>query len=315
MTFQQLQYVLEVARWGSINKAAQKLFLSQSNISSLIKELEEELGVELFKRTNRGVAITNHGKEFLNYARPLVEQKRRLEELYTRQNTEPAMYFSVSGQHYPFVVDAFLRFFQEKASERCVFHMMETDMDQVIEDVFQNRSELGILFMSELTEGFIRKELKAKGIAFHPLETLRPRIYFSKDHPLATRKSVSLEEVSGYPMIVFEQESGVGIDYAEEVALHDLKQADRIIYIKDRSTFYNIVEHTDAFSIGTGLLPPGFSSRHVISLPIEGDPQMMQLGWIKLKGKPMTEEMTRFIELTKEALEDAKKLLEEPAPL
>ncbi|WP_330634402.1 LysR family transcriptional regulator substrate-binding protein [Anaerotignum lactatifermentans] len=225
------------------------------------------------------------------------------------------MYFSVSGQHYPFVVDAFLRFFQEKASERCVFHMMETDMDQVIEDVFQNRSELGILFMSELTEGFIRKELKAKGIAFHPLETLRPRIYFSKDHPLATRKSVSLEEVSGYPMIVFEQESGVGIDYAEEVALHDLKQADRIIYIKDRSTFYNIVEHTDAFSIGTGLLPPGFSSRHVISLPIEGDPQMMQLGWIKLKGKPMTEEMTRFIELTKEALEDAKKLLEEPAPL
>lgn len=309
MTFQQIQYVLEVARYGSINKAAQKLFLSQSNISNLIKELEEELGIEIFTRTNRGVSITDHGKEFLSYAQPLIEQKKRLEELYSNKTTPPAFYFSVSGQHYPFVVDAFLRFLKHKNPPKYVFHMIETDMDQVIDDVFQNRSELGILFVSELTESFIRKELRAKGIEFHPIKSLVPRIYISDTHPLADRSSLHLEEMSQYPMIVFEQESGVGIDYAEEVVLHDLQHSDRTIYIKDRSTFYNIVENTDAFSIGSGLLPPGFSGTHVISIPISGTPQLMQLGWIKLKNKVMTEEMTEFIEYTKQALEDAENLL------
>jgi len=305
MTFQQLQYVLEVARCGSINKAAQNLFISQSNISNLLKDLEEELGIEIFLRTNRGVTITDRGKEFISYARPLVEQKQRLEALYSNKADTPSMHFSISSQHYPFAVDGFLRFLKACDPPRYVFHIIETNMDQVIDDIYQNRSELGIIFLSNLTEKFIKKVLKTKGIEFHELQKLMPHIYVGDHHPLAGRRSVLLEEVEGYPICVFEQESGVGLDFSEEITLLDLQHTDRIIYIKDRSTFYNVVENTDAFSLGSGILPPRFSSDHVVSIPIDGEQDAMKLGWIKLKNKPVTAEMTDFIEHMTSALDDA----------
>ena len=82
MTFQQLTYVVEISKCGSINKAAQKLFLSQSGISTAVRELEEELGIQFFVRSNRGVEFTQEGKEFLSYAVSLLEQKQRIESLY-----------------------------------------------------------------------------------------------------------------------------------------------------------------------------------------------------------------------------------------
>ena len=305
MTFQQLEYVLEVARRGSINKAAQSLFISQSNISNLLKDLETELGIQIFERTNRGVSITERGKEFLSYARSLVEQKERLEELYSSAAHTPAMRFAISSQHYPFAVDGFLRFLHAYEPARYVFRMIETNMDQVIDDIHQNRSDLGILFLSNITEKFIKKVLKTKGIEFHELRKLMPHVYVSDHHPLANRASVSLEEMENYPIVIFEQESGVGMDFSEEIALSDLRRTDRIIYIKDRSTFYNVVENTDAFSIGSGILPHRFSSDHVVSIPISGQPDAMKLGWIKQKNKSVTPEMTDFLEHMNQALDEA----------
>ena len=171
MTFQQLQYVLEVARCGSINKAAQGLFVSQSSISKLLKDLEEELGVTLFCRTNRGITVTDQGKEFIGYARILVEQKRRLEGLYSAKEETPSLHFSISSQHYPFAVDGFLRFLGDCNPPQYVLHMIETDMYQVIEDVYQSRSEIGVIFLSNLTETFIKKVLKSKGLVFHQLQS------------------------------------------------------------------------------------------------------------------------------------------------
>ena len=305
MTFQQLQYVLEVARCGSINKAAQGLFVSQSSISKLLKDLEEELGVTLFCRTNRGITVTDQGKEFIGYARILVEQKRRLEGLYSAKEETPSLHFSISSQHYPFAVDGFLRFLGDCNPPQYVLHMIETDMYQVIEDVYQSRSEIGVIFLSNLTETFIKKVLKSKGLVFHQLQSLLPHVYVGVQHPLAGRESVRLEEIETYPIVVFEQESGVGMDFSEEIALLDLRRTGRIIYIKDRSTFYNVVENTDAFSIGSGILPRRLSSDRVVSIPIAGEQDAMKLGWIAHQDKPVTREMTAFLHHMTEALNDA----------
>ena len=133
MTFQQLTYVVEISKCGSINKAAHKLFLSQSGISTAVRELEEELGIKFFVRSNRGVEFTPEGKEFLGYAVSLLEQKQRIESLYGEsRSTIAPVHFSVSTQRYPFTEDAFLEMLQQNQENRYQYTLKETSMDGVI---------------------------------------------------------------------------------------------------------------------------------------------------------------------------------------
>ena len=82
MTLAQLRYAITVANSNSMNEAARNLFISQPSLSSAIRELEEEIGVELFRRTNRGISVTPEGEEFLGYARQVVEQYELIESKY-----------------------------------------------------------------------------------------------------------------------------------------------------------------------------------------------------------------------------------------
>ena len=153
MTFQQLSYIVEIAKCGSINKAAQKLFLSQSGISTAVRELEDELGVRFFTRNNRGVEFTPEGKEFLGYATSLLEQKRRIESLYGEsRNLAAPVRFNVATQRYPFSEDAFLKMLQTVEENRYQFSIKETGMDEVIDAVYDHRADVGVIFITDLTE-------------------------------------------------------------------------------------------------------------------------------------------------------------------
>ena len=182
MTFQQLTYVVEISKCGSINKAAHKLFLSQSGISTAVRELEEELGIRFFTRSNRGVEFTPEGKEFLSYAVSLLEQKQRIESLYGEASAAAApVRFSVSTQRYPFTEDAFLRMLQSAQENRYCFSIREAGMDAVIDDVYDHRADIGVIFLTELTEKIIRRLLDARELEFHEIAAVSPCIYVRKD--------------------------------------------------------------------------------------------------------------------------------------
>ena len=161
MTFQQLTYVVEISKCGSINKAAHKLFLSQSGISTAVRELEEELGIKFFVRSNRGVEFTPEGKEFLGYAVSLLEQKQRIESLYGEsRSTIAPVHFSVSTQRYPFTEDAFLEMLQQNQENRYQYTLKETSMDGVIDDVYDHRADIGVIFLTKLTEKIVCRLLQ-----------------------------------------------------------------------------------------------------------------------------------------------------------
>ena len=113
MTLQQIRYILEISRCGSISKAAQQLLLTQPYLSSILKDLENELGIVIFRRDRRGVTLTEEGREFLYYARPMLEQEERIEALYSKRTAKPPLHVSISTQRYPFVIQAFMRFFRQ----------------------------------------------------------------------------------------------------------------------------------------------------------------------------------------------------------
>ena len=188
MTFQQLTYVVEISKCGSINKAANKLFLSQSGISAAIRELEEELGIQFFVRSNRGVEFTPDGREFLGYAVSLLEQKRWIETRYGEaRNAAPATHLSISSQRYPFTEDAFIELLQSPETSRYQFSIREVDMDAVIDDVYDRRADIGVICLTELTEKMIFRYLDSRTLVFHEIAVVAPCVYVRRGHPLAER--------------------------------------------------------------------------------------------------------------------------------
>ena len=303
MTFHQLTYVAEISKCGSINKAAHKLGLSQSGISSAVRELEEELGIQFFRRSNRGVEFTPEGKEFLSYAVSLLEQKQRIESLYGQRHDEAApIRFSVSTQRYPFTEDAFLRMLQATEESRYRFSLKETGMDAVIDDVYDHRSDIGVIFLTELTEKIIRRLLDARELVFHEVAAVAPCIYVRRDHPLAERETVAESDLEGYPYVSFEHAQGVAADFSEEYPEMSLRRPDRWIHVNNRATMMNVLARTDAYTTGSGLMVENFISQAVVTVPL-ADKHPIRIGWIAPRGirlSPRTEEFVRLLETSVE---------------
>ena len=305
MTFQQLVYVVEISKCGSINKAAHKLFLSQSGISTAVRELEEELGIRFFARSNRGVEFTPEGKEFLSYAVSLLEQKKRIESLYGEaQNATAPVRFSVSTQRYPFTEDAFLRMLRATEENRFRFAIKETGMDAVIDDVYDHRADIGVIFLTELTEKIIRRLLAARELEFHEIAAVSPCVYVRKGHPLAELESVSETDLAGYPYVSFEHDQGVASDFYEEYQMLSLKKPAKCISVNNRATMMNVLGRTDAFTTGSGLLVEGLAARDVVTVPLAGK-TCIQLGWIRSRYSKMSPQVEDFVRLLEQSIADS----------
>lgn len=303
MTFQQLTYVVEIARCGSINKAAHKLLLSQSGISTALRELEQELGIQFFLRSNRGVECTPEGREFLSYAVSLLEQKNRIESLYGNPSAAAPTRFSVSSQRFPFSEDAFLRLLKD-ADPASRFSLKEDSMETVISDVFERQSDIGVISITELTEKIICRMLDTRDLEFHEIASVDPCVYVRAGHPILELPAVTAEDLVPYPYVSFEQAQGVAADFSEEYQMLSMKRSDQSIRVNSRSVMMRVLEQTDAFTTGSGLLSPGSSPTGVVSAPIAGKP-VIRLGYILPRSGKSSSETERFIHHLIDAVGDA----------
>ncbi|WP_373079661.1 LysR family transcriptional regulator [Fusobacterium varium] len=305
MTFQQIQYIIEISRCGSISKASKNLYVAQPYLSKLLKELEEEIGITIFNRNIKGVELTDEGKEFINHVRPLLEQKKKIIEMYSHHKADPAMYIAISTQRYPFVIKAFIEFFKKKIINKFEIHIREVGMYKVINDVYEKRSALGIIFISELTEKFLKKVLASKDIEFYEIVKLTPCVFFHKNHPLAQNNEINLNELYNFPFASFEEEASASMDFAEEFLFYDFNLIEKKIFVEDRGTMINILTNTNAFSIGTGILPFGYAGPEIISKPIIQYKDEIRLGWIKLSNIKLDDDMELFIENIKNIVSES----------
>ena len=303
MTFSQLNYVLEVSRCGSINKAASKLFVSQSSLSNSIQELEKELDITIFIRSTRGIELTPDGSEFLSYIRPLIEQEKQIKALYENKNSKPCLRLSVSTQRYPFAVKAFTDLLNASDQPKFEVRIKETGIYQIIEDVYNNDSSIGVIFISRESDKFIHKTLSNKNIIFTPIKKINPSVYLSANHPLANKEKVHFHQLMDFPYVVFDHGQGKNLYYTEEINLSGFKIPEKLIFVHDRASMYNIIKNTNAFSIGSGILNEGYFDTDIISLPVEcNSADAMELGWIKLNNRKLSEEELQYIKYLEESV-------------
>lgn len=302
MTLLQMNYILEIDRCGSMNKAAQSLYVSQSALSSAMAEVEKELGITIFHRSNRGIVLTEDGQELVAQIAPIVEQSRRLSRYYGRRKTADRVRLSIAAQRYPFCAKAFVEALHRLGEQPVQAALKEMDMPAVIRDVATGDSGLGVIFVSDLTERAIRRSLEEKDLVFEPLVTLWPHVFLRRGHPLAKEKTVTLEQLRPYPHAVFTQ-SDSDLNFAEEAVAGTGVDFERMIYVCDRATIYNVMAHTDCVSTGSGILPEGYADDSLVSIPLADD-QNMRLGVIRRRGRPLTEMEQSFVERLREITAD-----------
>lgn len=251
MTLQQLRFLIAVAESGSINAAAQRLYTAQSNISNAVKSLEQELHIEIFTRSCRGVALTNDGTELLGYARQVVEQADMLEARYEDGGT-PQARLAISAQHYAFSVEAFVNVVERCRDSKFEFIMRETTTAQIIDDVRAFRSDIGILYLDDFNTRVLQKAFTDARASFHPLFDAKVHVFVSERHPLARRPQLSLADLTPYTRYSFEQGTSNSFYYAEEPFSYI--PCDRNIRISDRGTLTNLLITSNGYTLSTGVL-------------------------------------------------------------
>lgn len=296
MTLQQLKYAVTVAECGTISAAAEKLFISQPSLTAAIRELESEMGVTIFSRTNRGVIVSREGEEFLGYARQILSQAQLLQERFSgREQGEKR--FAVSSQHFNFTVLAFSRLVQNFRGPRYSFHFRETTTYEVLEDVSQLRSEVGILALNEDNERFLRRMFGKLGLEFTELKRVQAELFVSAEHPLADRRFVTVEDVSPYPCITFEQGEHNGQFFFEGLSAV-AAQSHKTICVRERATEYQLLRALNGFSPDVGV--SAMYREEFVSLPLEPK-QFHTIGYILRRDvtpSPMTLE---YIQALREA--------------
>lgn len=291
MTLQQLRQIIAIADCQSMNKAAKELFISQPSLSGAVKELEEEIGINVFLRSNRGIVITPEGEEFLGYARQVVEQQNLLEDRYIRKRAKKK--FSVSMQHYTFAVKAFAELVKQAGMEEYEFAVHETKTMEVIENVKNFRSELGVLYINELNEQMMLKLLKENSLEFVELFQCDTYVFLWGQHPLADREIITMKELEDYPCLAFEQGKSQAFYLAEEMkSTYDYK---RIIKVDDRATILNLMVGLNGYTLCSGILCEELNGDEYKVIPLK-ESDKIRIGYIKRIGSKMSDLGEIYIE-------------------
>lgn len=292
MTLTQLRYVITVAEAKSMNEAARQLFISQPSLSAAMKDLEEEIGIEIFRRSNKGIAVTPEGEEFVGYARQVVEQYRLIETKYV-EKTNIKKKFAVSTQHYTFAVKAFVEMVKQFGMDEYEFAVRETKTYEVIEDVRNFKSEIGILYLNDFNEKVLRKLFTEYGLEFHPILDCYIYVYMWKGHPLAGRKKVTLEELEDFPCLSFEQGNNNSFYFAEEVlSTYHYKQ---LIKANDRATMLNLMVGLNGYTLCSGIICEELNGSDYFAIRLDSE-ETMTIGYLSRKGAAISSLGQKYIE-------------------
>lgn len=291
MTLQQLKYALTIADCGSMNEAAKQLFISQPSLSETMKELETEIGLDIFLRSNRGIVITSEGEEFLGYARQVTEQFGLLQSKYIDKKVKEK--FSVSTQHYTFAVKAFVETVKQIGMEQYEFAVHETTTISVIENVKNFKSEIGVLYENDFNEKVLNKMFKENGLEFVELFSCDTFVYLWSGHPLAKQDVITMEELDEYPCLSFDQGKNNSLYLAEE--MKSTYEYRRLIKANDRATLLNLMIGLNAYTLCSGIICEDLNGNDYKAVPLK-ETEKMRIGYIKRKGAKVSHIGELYIE-------------------
>lgn len=292
MRIQQLHYIVKIVETGSMNEAAKQLFITQPSLSNAVRDLEHEMGIEIFIRNPKGITLTKDGVEFLSYARQILEQTALLEERYKSKNTNREL-FSVSAQHYAFVVNAFVSLLKKTDMTRYELFLRETRTYEIIDDVKNFRSEIGVLFLNSYNRDVLTKMFDDNHLTYTSLFKTCPHIFVSKNNPLAEKTLVTMEDLEEFPYLSYDQGIHNSFYFSEEI-LSQIPHKKSIV-VSDRATLFNLLIGLDGYTIATGILNSNLNGDDIVSIPLDVE-DMIDIVYIRHEKANLSKMGERFID-------------------
>ena len=296
MRIQQLEYLERIVEAGSINEAAKRLFLTQPSLSNAVKELENEMGIQIFQRSSGGISLTAEGREFMTYSKQILDQVNLMNERY-KNGQQRKQSFSVSAQHYAFVVHAFVELIKSVNANEYQFTLRETETQNIFNDLAQFKSELGILYTNGFNQKIMQRLFKENNLVFTPLFVAKPHIFVSRYNPLTSKSSVDLSDLEDFPYLSYEQGEVNSFYFSEEI-LSTLSHK-KNIKVSDRATIFNLMVGLNGYTISSGIISSKLNDDKIVAIPLNVDDDIT-MGWLKHRQVELSPLAERYLTMLKE---------------
>ncbi|MEG1547271.1 MAG: LysR family transcriptional regulator [Clostridia bacterium] len=262
MNTQLFKYAAEVARTGSITQAADNLYMAQPNLSKAIKELEDTLGITIFKRTPKGVVTTPKGAEFLSYAKNVLLQIDQIESLYLPESSDRQQ-FSISIPRVSYIATAVTRFVSTlDYMQEIDVNVQETNAMQTISNIEEGKFDLGVIRYKLAYENYFMDFLAQKEIKYEPIWEFEYLAVMNKDHPLAQRDEVLYNELKDYTQIAH---GDLSVPYLppSEFKRQDFSQCvNKRIYVYERCSQFDLLTHVPSTYMWVSPIPQELLDRY-----------------------------------------------------
>lgn len=302
MTLQQINYLITISEAHSMNKAAEKLFIAQPTLTGAVRDVESELGIQIFHRTHKGVTTTVEGEEFLAKIKHIYQQYEEVMEEYGEE-MKFRRRFAVSMQHYSFAVKAFIEMAKHYDSNQFDLALRETATANVIKDVSSMKSEIGIIYTCEANQRVINRLLRENELDFHSLIECPACVYLARSHTLANEKELTFEQLEPYPCLSFEQENETEIYFAEEILIEHAYQ--KTVKATDRATMMNLMAGLNGYTLCSSIYSEKLSGDQFLVIPFKDDDNIqstMTIGYITKKNNILSSMGKQFIDEVKREL-------------
>ncbi|HEW2307514.1 TPA: LysR family transcriptional regulator [Streptococcus pneumoniae] len=301
MNIQQLRYVVAIANSGTFREAAEKMYVSQPSLSISVRDLEKELGFKIFRRTSSGTFLTRRGMEFYEKSQELVKGFDIFQNQYANPEEEKDE-FSVASQHYDFLPPT-ITAFSERYSDYKNFRIFESTTVQILDEVAQGHSEIGIIYLNNQNKKGIMQRVEKLGLEVIELIPFHTHIYLREGHPLAQKEELVMEDLADLPTVRFTQEKDEYLYYSENFV--DTSASSQMFNVTDRATLNGILERTDAYATGSGFLDSdSVNGITVIRLKDNLDNRMV---YVKREEVELSQAGTLFVEVMQEYFDQKRK--------
>ena len=296
MNVMHMKYAVEIANTKSISKAAENLYMGQPNLSRAIKELEESLGITIFKRTTKGISVTPEGEEFLQYAKRIISQVEEVEEIY-RNGKSKKQRFSVCVPRASYISDAFAEFAKNiDTSISAEIFYKETNSMRTINNIVKEDYNLGIIRYQSSFDKYFTSMFNEKKLMHETITEFSYVLLMSKSHPLADKEKIELKDLADYIEISHAD------PYVPSLPLIDVKKAelsesvDKHIFVFERGSQFVLLEKVPTTFMWVSPIPDELLEKYsLVQKKCIGNTKVYKDVLIYRKGYKLTELDDAFI--------------------
>ncbi len=256
-----MKYAVEVARVGSLNKAAEALYVALPNISRSIKELEASIGIAIFDRTAKGMILTPEGEEFINRAKDILKQLDQIDDMY-KNSRAAKQKFSISVPRACYISDAFAEFSKSLTKDAAEIFYKETNSQRTINNILNHDYKLGIIRYAENYDKYFKAMLEEKGLVYEMVTEFSYCLIMSADNPLAKKEEITFDDLSEYIEIAHADPYVPSLPLSKVVKSELPDNIDRRIFIYERASQFDLLSMNNETFMWVSPAPPSVLERY-----------------------------------------------------